>query len=130
MASTCDIGKLFNVNHALSSARGGLSTIQHIEIRDITATFLTEVCHDVCLEPDFQPVTPYQLSGAFANRQYGARLDVSANGVWGGRFEKTYFDVVVVNPLIQATETRSKLLCIGCMSKRRNLHMNSEYTVK
>ncbi|MDD9818414.1 MAG: hypothetical protein OXU61_09830, partial [Gammaproteobacteria bacterium] len=37
-------------------------------------------------------------SGATANSQDGARLDVSANGVWGGRFEKTFFDVRVFNP--------------------------------
>ena len=40
-----------------------------------------------------------QLNGASANRQDGVRLDISANGVWGGRFEKTYFDVRVLNPL-------------------------------
>ena len=59
---------------------------------------LAEVCNDVRIEPDLQPVMPQQLSGATANAQYGARLDISANGVWGGRFEKTYFDVRVFNP--------------------------------
>ena len=44
-------------------------------------------------------MTTDQLNGASANRQDGARLDISANGVWGGRFEKTYFDVRVLNPL-------------------------------
>ena len=28
----------------------------------------------------------------------GARLDIAANGVWGGTFERTYFDVRVFNP--------------------------------
>ncbi len=41
---------------------------------------------------------PQQLTGATANGQDGARLDISANGVWGGRYEKTYFDVRVFNP--------------------------------
>ena len=99
MPSTCDCGKRFSVEHALSCARGGFPTIRHNEIRDITATLLTEVCHDVCVEPDLQPVTPNQLDGATANQQDGARLDISANGVWGGRFEKTYFDVRILNPL-------------------------------
>ena len=44
---------------------------------------------------ELQPVT---ADGASANRQDGARLDISANGVWGGRFEKTYFDARVLNP--------------------------------
>ena len=98
MPSTCDCGKHFSVKHALSCARGGFPTIRHNEVRDITATLLTEVCHDVCVEPDLQPVTSNQLDGATANRQDGARLDISANGVWDGRFEKTYFDVRVINP--------------------------------
>ena len=36
--------------------------------------------------------------GASANKQDGARLDVSANGVWGGRHQKTYFDVRALAP--------------------------------
>ena len=99
MPTTCECGKHFSVEHALSCARGGFISIRHNEIRDVTATLLTEVCHDVCVEPDLQPVIIDQLSGASANRQNGARLDISANGVWGGKFEKTYFDVRVLNPL-------------------------------
>ena len=97
--STCVCGKHFNVEHALSCARSGFTSIRHNEIRDNTATLLTEVCKDVCVEPDLQPVMLDQLRGASANRQDGARLDISANGVWGGRFEKIYFDVRVLNPL-------------------------------
>ena len=33
-----------------------------------------------------------------AIRGDGARLDVAANGVWGGRFERAFFDVRVFNP--------------------------------
>ena len=49
--------------------------------------------------PTCSLLTTDQLNGASANRQDGARLDISANGVWGGRFEKTYFNVRVLNPL-------------------------------
>lgn len=31
-------------------------------------------------------------------KMYIASLDVSANGVWGRRYEKTFFDVRIVNP--------------------------------
>ena len=37
-------------------------------------------------------MTTDQLNGASANLCHGAKLDISANGVWGGRFEK-------INPL-------------------------------
>ncbi len=50
----------------------------------------------MCVEPNLQPVSADQLNGASANSQEGARLDISANGV---RFQKTYFDVRVFNPL-------------------------------
>ena len=89
----------FNVEYALSCPKGGFPTIRHNEIRDITASLLTEVCTEVCVEPELQPATPDQLNGASANSRDGARLDVSANGVWGGRYQKTFFDVRVFNPL-------------------------------
>ncbi len=97
IATTCVCSKPLNVEHALTCARGGFPTLRHNEVRDITATLLTEACHEVCVEPDLQPVAPGQLSGA-ANQRDGARLDVAANGVWGGRYEKTYLDVRIVNP--------------------------------
>jgi hypothetical protein len=37
-----------------------------------------------------------------SNIQDGARLDISSSGVWGGRFERTYFDVRVFNPLCRS----------------------------
>ena len=42
-----------------------------------------------CVEPDLQPVISNKLNGASANSQDSARMDVSANGVWGCRFQKT-----------------------------------------
>ena len=74
------------------------SACRHNEIRDLTATLLTEVCNDVCVEPALQPITDEVLSGATANSQAGARLDIAANGFWGGTFERTYFDVRIFNP--------------------------------
>ena len=53
----------------------------------------------MCVEPDLQPVAPNQLHGSSANIQDGARLDIAANGVWGGRLERTNFDVRVFNPI-------------------------------
>ena len=108
LATTCVCGKAFTVDHALSCGRGGFPMIRHNEIRNLTAQLLTEVCSEVCLEPELQPVSPDQLQGATANRQDGARLDVAANGVWGGSFEKTYFDVRVVNPYAASNRRQSQ----------------------
>ena len=83
LSSKCACGASFSVEHTLSCAKGGFPLIRHNEIRDLTATLLTEVCNDVCTEPELQPVTDEELIGATANSQAGARLDSAANGVWG-----------------------------------------------
>ena len=72
---------------------------------------LTEVCDDVCLEPELQLVTSEPLAGATANCQDGARLDISANGVWGITFEKTYLDVRIFNPHTPSNKNMSLQAC-------------------
>ena len=72
----CACGKCFTVQHALSCPKGGFPIIRHNEVRDLTATLLTEVCYHVSIEPDLQSLK--QLSG-----------------LWGGRYERALFDVKV-----------------------------------
>jgi len=43
--------------HALSCLRGGFPIVHHNEIQDVTANLLTEVCHDIVIEPNLQPLT-------------------------------------------------------------------------
>ena len=71
MPSMCTCGCNFSVEHALSCPKGGFPSIRHNEIRNLTATLLTEVCHDVCIGPGLQPVSN-------ETRQDGARLDISS----------------------------------------------------
>ena len=52
--------------------------VRHNEIHDITANLLTEVCHDVQIEPCLQPLTGESLAGASSNMSDGARLDIAA----------------------------------------------------
>ena len=75
-----------------------------IEIRDITATLLSEVCHDVAIEPHLQALSGEAFPHATANIQDGARLDIVASGFWGGRFERTYYDVRVFNPFAPSNQ--------------------------
>ena len=72
--------------------------MRHNEVRDITATFLTEVCHGVTTEPHLQPLSGESLSYRSAITEDGARLDVAMYGFWVGRFEKAFVDVRVFNP--------------------------------
>ena len=77
------------MDHVLSCPKGGLPSLHHNEIRDLTARLLTEVCHQVQVEPELQPVSnPDTFSHATANSQEGARLDIVINGFWGGRSER------------------------------------------
>ena len=80
-------------------------------MRDVTAKFLTEVCHDVRTEPDLQPLSGEALVFAIANSTDGARLDIAVNGFWGGRFERTYMDVRVFNPLASSNSNTSITNC-------------------
>ena len=85
--SNCACGVKFSVEHALSCSKGGFPSIRHNEIRDLTANLLTEVCNDVCIKQDLQPIDGEVLTASFSNTQDGARLDIAANGFWGGQFE-------------------------------------------
>jgi len=77
----CAYGTHFLVDHALSCPKGGLPTLCHNEIRGLTATLLTEICHKVQVEPQLQPVSsPETFSLLTANTQDGARLDIAMNG--------------------------------------------------
>ena len=51
--SHCSCGQPFSVEHALTCKTGGFPAVRHNEVRDITATLLTEVCHGVTTEPAF-----------------------------------------------------------------------------
>ena len=82
----------------ISPPAGGFPSIRHNKVRDITATLLSEVCSNVEIEPHLQPVTGEHFPRRTANCDQNARLDVVANGVWGGRFERTFFDVRIFNP--------------------------------
>ena len=114
----CECGTQFSVEHVLSCPKGGLPSIRHSEIRDLTANLMSEVCNDVCIEPHLQPITGEHLSGATVNIQEGARMDIAANGLWGSRYERTYFDVRIFNP--HATSNRQTNLS-ACYRKHERV---------
>ncbi len=107
----CFCGTKFSIEHSLSCPKGGFPTLRHNEIRDLTAKLLTEVCHDVRIEPVLQPLTGEILSGASAITSDGARLDIAASGFWGGRREKTFMDVRVFNPHAPSNRQSSLTSC-------------------
>ena len=141
MPSHCVCGCNFSVEHAFSCPSGALPSIRHNDIRDLTAKLLTEVCPNVATEPDLQPLTGETLSHRTSNYEDGARLDVSAQGFWGDRHARAFFDVRVFNPLapsncrasLNATYRRHEnikkrsyeqsFLCIWRHGTSRNYHL-------
>ena len=105
--TSCCCGSPFSVDHALSCPRGGFPTIRHNEVRDTFASWMSEICSGVTTEPYLQTLTSESLGGATAIRGDEARLDIVADGLWGGRRERTYFDVRVVNPYARSNRLES-----------------------
>ena len=69
---------LFSVGHAMICPFGGFAMIRHNEVRDLIASLLTAVCHNVTTELSLQPITSETFSLASANTTNDARLDVKA----------------------------------------------------
>ena len=81
---------------------------------------MTEVCHDVCIEPHLQPLSGEILEGASANRAEGARLDVAASGFWEGRHERAFFDIRIFSPHAQSNNQPIRTCyCKHEISKKR-----------
>ncbi len=48
----------------------------------------------------------------------GARLDVAANGFWGGRYEKTFVDVRLFNPYAPSNRNSTLTQCYRSIERR------------
>ena len=95
--SKCVCGDNFDLNHAFSCKKGGFVSSRHNELRNISASLLSEVCKDVCVEPALVPLSGETLIPKTANTSAEARLDISARGVWATG-QRAFFDVRVFNP--------------------------------
>ena len=111
LPSHCICGHQFTVEHSLICSRGGFPSIRHNELRDITAGFLTEVCHNVGTEPPLQPLSGEQLRLRTANREEGARLDIAADNFWGRDRNRVFFDIRVFSPFAQSHRHTSLSQC-------------------
>ena len=98
LPSSCSCGATFTEAHTLSCPTGGFPSVWHNEVRDLTASMLKRVAHNVSVKPHLQQVTGEQFRHRSAIQTDQARLDVAASGIWGGGFERTYIDVRVFNP--------------------------------
>lgn len=107
LPKSCHCGAQFTVPHALSCPLGGLPTIRHNETRDLLADVMTEACNSVAIEPTLTPVDGRVFQQSSTTTDANARVDIVASGVWGGRFDRVYFDVCVFNAFAQSNSARS-----------------------
>ena len=117
--SHCVCGTSFSVDHAMICRHGGLTFIHHNELRDLTAEWLQEVCHDVTVEP---PLNGELITPSSANCSNTARADIHARGFWGRR-QGALFDVRVFHPNAPSyRQTR-----VASLFRRHELEKKREY---
>ena len=51
--TSCACDHSFTIEHALSCPKGGLPSLRHNEVCNLTANLLSEVCNNVFIEPPF-----------------------------------------------------------------------------
>ena len=67
--------------------------------------------HDVCVELNLQPITTEVMTRHTANTTDGARFDITVNGFWGGRYERSFLDLRVFNPYAPSNRNTSIEKC-------------------
>ena len=80
MPSECVCSQCISVEHAVSCPRGDFPSLCHNNIRDLTASLLSEVCSSMAVEPELQQLIGEKLHGGTVNRNNDARVDVAADG--------------------------------------------------
>ena len=101
---------------------GSFPTFRHNEVRDLTATLLTEVCHNVAIEPTLQPIAVETFPYATANTADNARLDVKARAFGAGdrMLSLMYGYFIQMLPVIVHLVS---LLLTNAMKMLRNVNM-------
>ena len=111
-----------SANHGMICRHGGLTFIRYNELRDLTASWLQEVCHDVAVEPPLQPLNGESLTVNSAVRGDDARADIHARGLWD-RWQSAFSDVRVFHPKAPSYCTTH----IASLFRRHELEKKREY---
>eukprot|EP00794_Sanderia_malayensis_P014696 gene14696-biopygen11793 len=122
LPSSCPCGKKFDVDHAMSCAKGGFVYQRHDETHDLFAHLMKEVYNDVKVEPHLQPITGESLPSS-ANVSLEARLDVSARGFWQ-RGQLAFFDVRVINPFAKSHMSQKLSTAFSSSEKEKKRQYN------
>ena len=88
------ITDFFIIQHAPTCKKGGFITLHHNRFRNITASLIKEVCHDVRIEPTLQRLTGEQFEQRTAIISDEVRWDVATRGFWTAG-QIVFFDIRV-----------------------------------
>ena len=80
LPTTCACGFTFTTQHSMSCKKGGFINIRHNYVRDLTAKLLSEVCHDVQVEPTLLPLTGERMEHSTTIQTNEARLEQEDSG--------------------------------------------------
>jgi len=122
----CVCEQTFTIDHALSCHLGGYIIHRHNNIRDVLATMLKEVSHDVKVEPALLELSKtdnvdfLQKSAICGNE---ARADVSFNGFWM-RYQRAFFDVKVSNLMAPSYREKSITATLARFEKQKKRAYN------
>ena len=81
----------------MSYKKGGFINICHYDVRDLTAKLLSEVCHDVPVDPTLVPLTGELMEHLTTIETNETRLEIRARGFWR-RGQQVFLDVRVFDP--------------------------------
>ena len=105
LPSHCVCGKAFTVSHTFSCPHGTFPIIRHNDARDLTAKLISEVCHDVQVEPHLQPLSGELFHYKSTIQGDDARVDIRAAGFWGCHHHRSFFDVWVFSAFTESNQS-------------------------
>ena len=122
---SCSCGEGFSVQHAMSCKKGGFVTLRHNEVRDITATLLSDLCKDVEIEPSLLTLNGEQHTmRKTAKTNDEVRLDICARSFWVSG-ERAFFDVRVFDPDARRYSKQTLKQCYSMNENEKKRHYNT-----
>jgi len=103
----CACNKAFSMSHDLSCPHSAFPIIHHNDVQDLTAKLMSEVCHDVQVEPYLHLLSGESLCYKSAVHEDDARVDIRAAGFWNCRHHHSFFDVQVFNVFAKSNQSSS-----------------------
>ena len=110
----------------MSCKNGGFINSLHNDRKDLTAKLLSEVCHDVQVEPTLLPLTGERMEHHSAIKTNEARLDIKARGFWIGE-QQAFLDIRIFDPNACRYSNSSLSQCYATNEKEKSITITNEF---